>query len=58
MAPEQWWWEFDMRVQENKRINEAAKGGGKFTGPEWDKARREHRKKMKAKADGGSTDQD
>lgn len=46
-----------MRVQESKRFHEIAKGGGKFRGPDWDEARRKHREKMKAKADGTSTDQ-
>lgn len=44
-----------MRVSENKRVKEMMNGGGKFSGPEWDKARREHREKMKAKANGSAS---
>lgn len=44
-----------MRVEENKRVTKMMNGGGKFSGPDWDKARRKHREKMKAKADGTST---
>lgn len=55
MTPQMWWWEYDMRVSENKRVKEMMNGGGKFSGPEWDKARREHREKMKAKANGSAS---
>ena len=50
MTPQEWWWEYDMRVQENERITQMTKGGGKFQGPEWDEARRRHREKMKEQA--------
>jgi hypothetical protein len=56
MTPQEWWWEYDMRVQENERITQMTKGGGKFQGPEWDEARRRHREKMKEQANGASTD--
>lgn len=51
MSPQEWWWEYDMRVQENERISQMTKDGGKFSGPQWDEARRKHREKMKAKAE-------
>lgn len=44
-----------MRVEESKRISDMSKGGAKFSGPEWDEARRKHKEKIRAKADGAST---
>lgn len=42
-----------MRIAENKRLQEMMKDGGKWSGPEWDEARRKHKAKM-AKKNGNS----
>lgn len=38
-----------MRIEESRRIRDMTEGGGKFSGPEWDEARRKHKEKMAAK---------
>jgi hypothetical protein len=49
MSIQEWWWEFDSRMEQNKRLEEMKQGGGKFSGPEWDKARAAHKEKMNGK---------
>lgn len=44
MSPWEWWMEFDMRIAEDRKMREAIdkkpKPGTKFSGGEWDDARR------------------
>ncbi len=56
LSPCDWWAEFDAKMDEADRMEEltaksgfAPKGGGGFSKAEWDKARRIHAEKMKAK---------
>ena len=55
MTVQEWWWEYDMRVDEAKRLQDMMKDGGKWSGPKWDEARRKHREKM-AKKNGTAPD--
>jgi len=49
MTPQEWCWEYDLRSEQAKQIDKLMETGGKFSGPDWDKARAEHRKKMAKK---------
>lgn len=44
MTPWEWWAEFDMRIAENRKMQDMVSGkgkvAGKFTGAEWADARR------------------
>lgn len=50
MTVQEWWWEFDSRYEQGKKLEAQTKGGGKFSGPEWDEARRKHKEKMNGKS--------
>ena len=49
MSVQEWWWEFDSRYEQGKKIKARTNGGGKFEGPEWDEARAAHKEKMNGK---------
>jgi hypothetical protein len=49
MSVQEWWWEADSKIAVSKRLK---KGPSGFSEAEWEDARRRHREKMKAKADG------
>lgn len=50
MSIQEWWWEYDTRLEQHERIKNASQNGGKFSGPEWDDARRRHKEKMNGKS--------
>lgn len=45
-----WWWEFAARQEESKQLTDMSSRPTKFSGPEWDEARRRHREKMNGKS--------
>lgn len=54
LSPEEFWWEYDMRVRVNKRLDEEKVGRVKptFTSAEWEAARKKFREKENGTADG------
>ena len=44
LSPQEWWWEFDQRMHEQKRLTQ--KGGG-LSQAEWEEARRKHKERMR-----------
>lgn len=44
MTPTEFWWEFDAKMKVQKRIKQDKSG---FSGSQWDRARKEHSRKMK-----------
>ena len=49
LSPWEFWLEFDARYAAAIAMKKAVEGTDKFSGPEWEKARAIHRKKMEAK---------
>lgn len=49
MSVQEWWWEADSKIAVSKKVKQGASG---FSETDWDDARRRHREKMKAKANG------
>lgn len=47
LSPWEFWLEFDTKTEIAEKIK--ATSGGKFSGPEWDRARRIHAEKMRGK---------
>lgn len=53
LSPTEFWWEFDMKLASNKKLEEMRdKAGGKpgFTSAEWETARRKFRERENAAA--------
>jgi len=46
----EFWWEFDSHVVQNKAVEKPPKGFGKFSGPQWEAARKIHREKVNGRA--------
>lgn len=44
MSVTEFWWEFDTKLREQKAV--AKPGMGKFSGAEWEAARKKHKEKM------------
>jgi hypothetical protein len=49
MSPHDWWLEADSKIEQHKTMSN---GLGGRSQSDWDKARKAHREKMKAKANG------
>lgn len=49
MTPQEWWWEYDMRVTDAQKVQEAL-GKHNQAGPDWDKLRELHKAKMNGSA--------
>lgn len=54
----EFWWEFDAKIELNKKLQETVAGNGKkksaFTAAEWEAARKKFREKENGTADGSS----
>lgn len=50
ISPQEWWWEYDMRVAEAEEVKKAI-GKNKTTAtPDWDRLRKLHKAKMNGNA--------
>jgi hypothetical protein len=52
MSPQEFWWEFDTKVRQQRKLEKQLTPAGKFSEAEWEAARI----KFKEMEDGGTTD--